>query len=117
MLLLPLISYSQRDTVIVYKTKEVHSIAWKSNDSTLSWKIDTIRYRVPFEIKITKKNIAIDGYGPFKIDSIRRHEGSAYINYRLPKGIGFTWIERYAYLEYPISKKKSKVIVFYISGD
>lgn len=114
LLLAPLMVFCQRDTTITYHTKEVHTINWGNNDSTKTWKVDTVSYSLPFEIKLTKKSIAIDGYGSFKVDSIRTPDQSLYWRYYLRNGVIFCWIEKYAYLTYPIVKGKSKILVFYV---
>lgn len=114
LLLLPAIALAQRDTIITYHTKEVHTINWVNNDSSKTWKVDTITYLTPAELKLTKKSIVIDGYGSFKVDSVRTPEQSLYWRYYLPGGVIFSWIEKYAYLTYPIVNKKSKILVFYV---
>ncbi len=105
-LLAPLLGYSQADTTLTYRTKEAHNINWKNQDTASQWKVDTIEYQVPFEIKISKKSLVIDGYGTFKIDSARFPPQSPYMRYYLPKGVIFCWIEKYAYLTYPIVNKR-----------
>lgn len=114
LLLAPLMGFCQRDTIITYHTKEVHTINWVTNDSTKTWKVDTISYSTPAELKLTKKSIIIDGYGSFKVDSVKTPEQSLYWRYYLPGGVIFSLIEKYAYLTYPIVNKKSKILVFYV---
>lgn len=113
-LLAPFLGYSQVSGVFVYKTKEVHKIGWRDSGSTSSWNIDTIRYHVPFEIKFLQGKISIDGYGTFKIDSVKQKYNSPYWNYWLSDGKQFALIENYGYLNYPTVKKKSQIVIFYL---
>lgn len=113
-LLAPLFGYSQPSSNITYRTKEVHTIGWRSDTATSSWRIDTIRYSVPFEIKLTDKSVVIDGYGTFKVDSVKQKYNSSYWNYWLSGGKQFALIENCGYLNYPTVNKKSKIIIFYI---
>ena len=114
----PVLGYSQLDTTLTYKSKEVHAIIWKNDSATLSWKTDTINYPVSFEIKFTKKKIAIDGYGTY---SILKHEIHGAIDglpgyhyYDLTNGTHLTYLENWVYWEWPIVKKKTKMVVFII---
>jgi hypothetical protein len=104
---------AQLDTTITYKTKHVHTVAVRADSSTLSWKADTIRYSVPFDIKFTKSKIIVDGYGTFKISKHELHSGY-YHWHRLSNGGQLTWIENAVILEYPIVRKKTKTIIFEI---
>lgn len=113
-LLLPSIALAQRDTTITFHTVEEHTINWVTKDSTKNWKVDTIKFDKPFELKLTSKSIAIDRYGTFKVDSVKTPEQSLYWRYYLPKGVVFCWIEKFAYLTYPIVNKKSRILAFYI---
>lgn len=108
----PTLAFSQLDTTLTYRTKEVHSMVFSNDRESLTWNIDTIKYQVPFEIKITKSKIAIDGYGTFKVDSIKRSEEGDHWNYYLPNNLQFTFVVGNAYLFYPIVNRKSKLIVF-----
>ena len=87
-------------------------MAFSKDTNSLTWKIDTIKYEVPFEIKITKKKIEIDGYGAFRIDSVKKSQDGDNLNYYLPKNIQFTFVVGNAYLVYPMANRKSKLIVF-----
>jgi hypothetical protein len=111
-----MLSYSQSDTVLTYRQKEVHNMFISKDTTSLTWTIDTIQYQVPFEIKLTKKSIAVDGYGTFKIDSVKKSEDGDYFNYYCPNKIQFNFAAGNAYLLYPMVARKSKVIVFYISS-
>lgn len=113
-LLAPILSYSQFSGTFTYKKKEVHTIGWRTADSISSWRIDTIHYGVPFEIKLTNKSVVIDGYGTFKVDSVKQKYDSFYWNYWLSGGKQFVMIENYGYLNYPVVNKKSQIIVFYV---
>jgi len=115
LLLAPLVGYSQSDTTLTYRQKEVHNMAFSKDTGSMTWNIDTIKYQVPFEIKITKKKIAIDGYGTFRVDSVKRSEEGDYWNYYLPNKLQFTFVVGNAYLIYPIVNRKSKLIVFVIN--
>lgn len=114
LLLAPFTGYSQVGGILTYHTKEVHTISWKNADTTTSWKIDTIRYSVPFEIRLSLDKVVIDGYGTFRVDSVKQKYNSSYWNYWLPGGKQFSLIENIGYLNYPIVNKKSQVIVFYV---
>lgn len=127
-LLAPIFSYPQVDRPMTYHTKEVHTIGWRSDTTTSSWRIDTIHYSVPFEIKqqyaymplrdgsvkLVDSSLLIDGYGLFKIDSVKQKYNSPYWNYWLAGGKQFALIEKIGYLNYPTVNKKSQIIVFYI---
>jgi len=115
-LLAPLFGYSQPTLNITYHTKEAHAIGWKADSTTSSWRVDTIQYSVPFEIKLTNKSIVIDGYGTFKVDSVKQKYNSPYWCYWLKNDIQFALIEKYGYLSYPTVNKKSKLIIFYIDS-
>lgn len=118
LLLAPVIGFSQFDMTLTYKTKHVHTIAIKPDSSTLSWKIDTIKYAVPFEIKFTTSKIIIDGYGTYKITNREIHgqidslPGWPY--YELSNGSHLTWIENSIIWEWPIVNRKTKTIIFEI---
>lgn len=114
LLLAPLIGYAQPSGSLTYKIKEVHAVGWRTADSTSSWRIDTIRYSVPFEIKLSNKSVVIDGYGTFEVDSVKQKYNSPYWNYWLSGGKQFALIENYGYLNYPTVNKKSQIIVFYV---
>jgi hypothetical protein len=73
LLLMPLMGFSQLNITLTYKQKEVHSIVINANSSTLSWKADTIKHDLLFEIKLTSTKIAIDGYGIYKITKHEIH--------------------------------------------
>jgi hypothetical protein len=131
-LLTPLFGYSQLDTTLTYRQKEVHTMAFSKDTSSLTWKIDTIKYEVPFEIRIQNPAellftnpdgtlwkttkipgyVSIDGYGSFKVDSVKKSSEGDYLNYYLPKNIQFTFVVGNAYLVYPMANRKSKLIVF-----
>lgn len=113
-ILAPILGYSQPSGTLTYHTKEVHTIGWRSDTATSSWRIDTIKYTVPFEIKLTNKSIVIDGYGTFKVDSVKQKYNSPYWNYWLSGGKQFALIENYGYLNYPTINKKSQIIIFCI---
>ncbi len=110
--MLPVMGYSQLDTTLNYRQKQVHNMTFDQYITDVTWNIDTIKYDVPFEIKITKKKIEIDGYGIFLVDSVRKSEGGDYSNYFLHNGHQFTFVVGNAYLAYPIVNRKSKLIVF-----
>lgn len=135
LLLAPLMGFAQLDTTLTYKTKHVHTIAIKADSSTLSWKADTIKYSVPFDIKITGPTsfqldnrgiiigesgglIIIDGYGTYKITKREMHgkidslPGWPY--YELSNGSHLTWIENAVIWEWPLVKRKTKTIIFEI---
>lgn len=118
LLLMPLMGFSQLDTTITYHKKEVHSIAINPDSSTLSWKIDTIKYDLLFDIKFTFTKIAIDGYGAYKITKHEIHgvidSLPGYHYYELSNGTKLTWIENAVLWEFPVINKKSKLIVFQI---
>lgn len=113
LLLAPFMGYSQFVGSIVYKTKEVHSITY-IDDSTTNWKIDTINYSVPFEIKITSSKIAIDGYGTYGITAWKdkSHEGTRIDYWELGNGTNLVKIESLMYWNYPVVNHKSKIIFF-----
>jgi hypothetical protein len=113
---MPVFGYAQPNATLTYKTKEVHSIGWRTPDSTSSWRIDTIQYNVPFEIKLSNKSVVIDGYGTYRVDSVKQKYNSTYWNYWLSDGKQFALIENYGYLNYPTVNKKSKIIIFYVDG-
>lgn len=113
-LLAPAIGFAQPSLNLTYKVKEVHTIGWRTADSTSSWRIDTIRYGAAFEIKLSSKSVVIDGYGTFKVDSVKQKYNSPYWNYWLSGGKQFALIENYGYLNYPTVNKKSQIIVFYV---
>lgn len=116
--MLPVIGYSQLDTTLTYKTKELHSITYKNDSATLKWTVDTIRYHVPFEIKFTKKKIAIDGYGTYAIRKHNIHGAidnlPGYNHYELSNGTRLTYMENWVYWEWPIKNRKTKMVVFII---
>lgn len=116
LLLAPILAYSQPNINLTYHTKEVHTVGWQSDTTTSSWKIDTIKYEVPFEIKLTSNLVVIDGYGTFQVDSMKQKYNSPYWNYWLKGGKQFALIENYGYLNYPTVNKKSKIIIFYIDS-
>lgn len=117
LLLTPFLANAQIDTTITYKTKEVGNITIKADSSILSWNIDTISYRVPFEIKFSDSKISIDGYSSYKITKHELHgvdSSPGYHYYELSNGTKLTWIESAVIWEFPIVNKKSKLIVFRI---
>jgi len=114
LLLCPIFAFSQPMANITYHTKEVHTMAWRNADTTTSWRIDTIKYGVSFEIRLSLDRVVIDGYGTFKVDSVKQKYNSPYWNYWLPGGKQFSLIEKIGYLNYPIVNKKSQIIVFYV---
>jgi hypothetical protein len=115
LLLAPMLGYSQLDTTLVYRQKEVHSIIIKADSSGLSWAIDTIPYLVPFEIKFNKvkKTIAIDGYGTYKVAEYSLHQ-SGYHAYKLSNGGEVGYIAGSVIWTWPISRRKTKTIIFKI---
>lgn len=114
LLLMPFLGISQPSAILNYHVKEVHTIGWRTPDSTSSWRIDTIRYSTPFEISLSIDKIVIDGYGSFQVDSVRQKYNSPYWNYWLRGGKQFALIENLGYLNYPTVNKKSQIIIFYI---
>jgi hypothetical protein len=114
----PVLGYSQLDTTLTYKSKEAHSITYKNDSATLRWKIDTINYTVPFDIRFTKTRIYIDGYGTYKITKHAIHGAidslPGYNYYELENGTHLTYLENWVYWEWPIVKKKTKMVVFII---
>lgn len=114
LMLAPFTGFSQLDTTITYKIKHVHTIAIKPDSSTLSWKADTIRYSVPFDIKFTPTKIIIDGYGTFKVTKHELHS-NLYHWHKLSNGGQLTWIENAIILEYPVVKRKTKTIIFEVN--
>jgi hypothetical protein len=116
LLLAPVFGYSQPNINLTYHVKEVHTIGWRSDTTTFSWRIDTIKYGVPFEIKLTSKSVVVDGYGTFKVDSVKQKYNSPYWNYWLNGGKQFALIENEGFLNYPIINKKSQIIIFYIDS-
>jgi hypothetical protein len=122
LLLMPLMGFSQLDITMTYKQKEVHSIVIKADSSTLSWKADTIKYDLLFEIKITPTKIAIDGYGTYKITKHEIHgviddafgHWPGYHYFELSNATKLTWIENAIIWEFPIINKKTKTIIFEI---
>lgn len=114
----PVIGYSQLDTTLVYKEKEAHAIAYMNDSVTLSWKIDTIKYQVPFDIRFTKTKVYIDGYGTYSITKHELHgineRNPGYHYYELSNGTKLTWIEKWVYWEWPIVKRKTKMVIFVI---
>lgn len=114
LLLIPLFGISQPSINLTYHTKEVHKIGWKTDTTTSSWHIDTIGYAGAFEIRLSIDKVVIDGYGTFKVDSVKQKYNSPYWNYWLKGGKQFALIEKYGYLNYPTINKKSQIIIFYI---
>ena len=134
LLLMPVMGFCQLDTTITYRQKEVHSIVIKADSTTLSWKADTVKYDVLFEIKFTKPEgyvgnyngsitplggkIVIDGYGTYKITKHEIHgadtDWPGYHYYELSNGTKLTWIENAVIWEFPIVNKKTKTIIFEI---
>lgn len=135
LLLAPLMGFAQLDTTLTYKTKHVHTVVIKPDSSTLSWKADTIKYQVPFEIKITHPTsiqlnnngmvigeaggtVIIDGYGTYKIAKREIHgqidslPGWPY--YELSNGSHLTFIANSVIWEFPIVNRKTKTIIFEI---
>lgn len=115
--LMPFLSMAQRDTAFTYHVKMIHAQTLKS-DGSLLWKIDTIKYSVPFEIKINQATgkIIIDGYGMYKIIKQEMHgdEVGHYPYYEFSNGTKFTWIENAMLWEYPMINGKAKLIIFEI---
>lgn len=126
LLLAPLMGYPQFVGNLTYKSKEVHSITdikylvpssdgigFIEMDST-NWKIDTINYSVPFEIKITAFKIAIDGYGTYNVSAWKdkSHEGTKIDYWELSNGTNICKIESLMYWNYPTVNHKSKIIFF-----
>lgn len=113
LLLAPFMGYSQFVGNLIYKTKEVHNITY-INDSTTNWKIDTISYSVPFEIKISSSKIIIDGYGTYSITAWKdkSHEGTKIDYWELSNGTNISKIETLMYWNYPTVNHKSKIIFF-----
>lgn len=115
-LLVPMLACSQSDTIITYKVKELHNIVLGA-DTSIKWTIDTIKYQVPFEIKFTKKKIMVDGYGSFNVSKYElRGDGEAprYRWYKLSNGAYLMWVLNVVIIEYPLAKRKSKMLVFNI---
>lgn len=116
LLLAPLMGYSQSDTIVTFRVKEIHNITLYA-DTTIKWTIDTIKYNVPFEIKFTKKKISVDGYSAFTISKfeMRSHgDGSKYRWYLFSNGAYLMWTLSAVIIEYPAVKRKSKMLVFNI---
>lgn len=136
LLLTPLFSYSQSDTIVTYHQKEVHTITYKADSST-TWVIDTIKYSAPFEIKFSKGSsqtfldeagnaymgmvpakISIDGYTTYTVTKHEIHgvndRNPGFHYYQLSNGAKLTWIEKWLILDFPVVNKKMSEIVFTI---
>jgi len=111
--LLPCAASAQSIASVKYFTKEVHNIK-VNKDSSLDWRIDTISYHVPFEVKFTKAKVSIDGYGTYKIVKYedRSHEGTQIDHWKLSDGSTITRFETLMYWEYPVVNRKSRIIHF-----
>lgn len=122
----PVFGYSQLDTTLTYRQKEVHNIVIKADTSVL-WGIDTTKFQSIGEIKFnkSKKTISIDGYGVYKVSKHEIHgvieahlpehgriEGYHY--YELSNGSKLTWIANAVIWDLPIVKKKTKTVIFEI---
>lgn len=118
LLLAPLMGYSQLDTTLSYRQKEVHGINIGADTASLTWTIDTIKYNVGFEIKFNKakKSIAIDGYGTYKYLEYFLHPSSGRPTYTLANGGELSWIAGSVIWAWPIVKRKTKTIIFEIDG-
>lgn len=116
LLLFPCVLHSQPVMTLAYKTKEVHNIT-VINDTTWNWKVDTIKYSLPFEIKCTTKSIAIDGYSSYKITAYKdkSHEGTRIDYWELSNGTNISMFDKgLMYWNYPVVKGKTKIIYFKI---
>jgi hypothetical protein len=113
-LLAPFMGYSQLDTTITYRQKEVHSINIGADTASFRWVIDTVRYSVDFEIKFnkTKKSIAIDGYGTYKYLEYYINPSSSRPTYMLSNGGEVSFFAGAIIWVWPIVKSKTKTIVF-----
>lgn len=98
--MLPFCVVAQQDTSILYRIKTVHNQVLRA-DGSISWKTDTIKYGVPFEIKFQKRKasvcqdyvlisdsvvwatdvysysfataISVDGYGAYRVSRSEMH--------------------------------------------
>jgi hypothetical protein len=115
LLLLPCSVYSQPVANLSYKLKEVHNLT-VGVDCNLIWKVDTIKYSVPFEIKISETKISIDGYGDYTIKSYEnKSRPDTRIDYwELTDSSFITKIDNLMYWEYPMKNKQSRFIHFKI---
>lgn len=115
-LLAPLMGYSQLDTTITYRQKEVHSVNIGADTASLTWVIDTIKYSVGFEIKFnkTKKTIEIDGYGTYKYLEYYLHPSSGRPTYTLTNGGELSFYAGTIIWVWPIVNRKTKAIIFEI---
>jgi len=116
LLLAPLLGYSQLDTTLSYRQKEVHSINIGADTASLNWVIDTIKYSADFEIKFNKakNSIAIDGYGTYKYIQYFLHSSSGRPTYTLSNGGELSWIAGSVIWAWPIVNRKTKTIIFEI---
>ena len=116
LLLAPLMGYSQLDTTITYRQKEVHSINIGADTASLKWVIDTIKYTVNFEIKFNKakKSIAIDGYGTYKYLEYYINPSSSRPTYMLVNGGELSFFAGTIIWVWPIVKRKTSTIIFEI---
>lgn len=116
LLLAPLLGYSQLDTTLAYRQKEVHRISIAADTASLTWVIDTIKYIADFEIKFNKakKSIAIDGYGTYKYIEYFSHSSSGRPTYTLSNGGELSWFAGSIIWVWPIVKRKTKTIIFQI---
>lgn len=115
-LLAPLLGYSQLDTTITYRQKEVHNVTIAPDTASLRWGIDTVKYDVNFEIKFNraKKNIAIDGYGTYKYVEYFIHPSSSRPTYTLSNGGELSFFAGTIIWVWPIVNRKTSMIIFEI---
>jgi len=102
LLLMPIMGFSQLDTSLHFRQIEVHSIVIKPDSTTLTWSVDTIKFKSPGgEIKFQKRvrvypvlgeilqdssvigvelyayyfatSISIDRYGTYKVSKSEMH--------------------------------------------
>lgn len=110
-LLYPLVSYSQPTRTDTYHVKTVHTITVKSPTVT-NWKVDTITYHVPFEIKYNAQQVSIDGLGTYKVAQYERRCDGECDFYKFTNNWTMMVTEVYAIFESPIVNKKGSTIVF-----
>lgn len=108
--------YSQLDTTIIYRVKEIHNITL-GGGTAIKWTIDTIKYDARFEIKFTKKRIYVDGYGSFGVNKYETRGDGGDLRYRwyaLSNGAYLMWVLNVVIIEYPMVNRKLKTLVFNI---
>jgi hypothetical protein len=116
MLLAPAMGYTQLDTTLTYRQKGVHHLSISADTTTISCKIDTIKYAVDFEIKFnkTKKTIAIDGYGTYKYVGYTPTQSLLAHSYQLENGGEICWVNGSVIWASTLVKRKATTIIFEI---